>query len=243
MSRNNSNNKSSSSSDGPRRRRYGIKEAELKGVQLRQSQKKYTNTILENQITFCTGPAGTSKTFTACYTALLLLARKEISQIVLCKPIQEAGEKLGFLPGDIADKIDPFMQSYISNITKIVGAEIAQTLVEKEVIVFRPMAYMRGDTFDGSLMVLDEAQNADFRQLMLFITRMGKNSKVLICGDVSQYDISRDKVALPKFIEMMDGIKGMGIHTFGDSDIVRNKILIEITERYDEWKANNKVNW
>jgi len=78
---------------------------------------------------------------------------------------------------------------------------------------------------------------------MLFITRMGKNSKVLICGDVSQYDISRDKVALPKFIEMMQGIKGMGIHTFGDSDIVRNKILIEITERYDEWKANNKVNW
>lgn len=240
MSKNNSNNKSSSGSDGPRRRRYGIKEAELKGVQLRQSQKKYTNTILENQITFCTGPAGTSKTFTACYTALLLLARKEISQIVLCKPIQEAGEKLGFLPGDIADKIDPFMQSYISNITKIVGAEIAQTLVEKEVIVFRPMAYMRGDTFDGSLMVLDEAQNATFKQLMLFVTRMGKDSKVIVTGDVSQHDISKANVGLPSFTELMTGIKGIGVHEFTEKDIVRAKILQEVVKRYDKWKENHE---
>jgi phosphate starvation-inducible PhoH-like protein len=135
------------------------------------------------------------------------------------------------------------MESYRTNLEKIVGWDNLIKLEGDGLIEFRPLAYMRGATFDNCLMVLDEAQNADFRQLMLFITRMGKNSKVLICGDVSQYDISRDKVALPKFIEMMDGIKGMGIHTFGDSDIVRNKILIEITERYEKWKTNNKVNW
>ena len=117
MSKSNSNRNENNTSDN-NKKKYGIKEENLKGVQLRQSQKRYVNTILENEITLCSGPAGTSKTFTACYTGLLLLARKEITQIVLCKPIQEAGERLGFLPGDIADKIDPFMQSYISNISK-----------------------------------------------------------------------------------------------------------------------------
>lgn len=238
MARQNSSNKSTASSDEPARRN-GINEAELKGVQLRQSQKKYTNTILENQITFCSGPAGTSKTFTACYTALLLLARKEISQIVLCKPIQEAGEKLGFLPGDIADKIDPFMQSYISNITKIVGSAAARMLVEKQMIVFRPMAYMRGDTFDRSLMVLDEAQNATFKQLMLFVTRMGKDSKVIVTGDISQHDIPKSTIGLPSFTNLMVGIKGIGVHAFTEKDIVRAKILQEVVKRYDKWKETS----
>jgi phosphate starvation-inducible PhoH-like protein len=98
---------------------------------------------------------------------------------------------------------------------------------------------MRGATFDNCLMILDEAQNADFKQLMLFITRMGKDSKVLICGDVSQYDIAKSKVALPEFISLLEGINNLGIHKFEDSDIVRNKILIQITERYEKWKSNN----
>jgi len=132
------------------------------------------------------------------------------------------------------------MQSYISNITKIVGSEIAQTLVEKEVIVFRPMAYMRGDTFDGSLMVLDEAQNATFKQLMLFVTRMGKDSKVIVTGDVSQHDISKANVGLPSFTELMTGIKGIGVHEFTEKDIVRAKILQEVVKRYDKWKENHE---
>jgi phosphate starvation-inducible PhoH-like protein len=208
-------------------------------VQLRQSQNKYVNTILENEITFCQGPAGTSKTFTACYTALKLLASKEISQVVLCKPIQESGEKLGFLPGDIKEKIDPYMQSYISNLKKIIGDETTNALVENELIVFKPLAFMRGDTFDNSLMILDEAQNATFKQLMLFVTRMGKGSKVIVTGDVSQYDIPKNNVGLPGFIQLMNGVKGIGHHEFREKDIVRAKILQDVVSRYDKWKINN----
>jgi phosphate starvation-inducible PhoH-like protein len=221
-------------------RRPALKVEALKKVQLRQSQKQYVEKIINNEITFCFGPAGTSKTFTACYTALQLFLEKKISQVVLCKPIQEAGERLGFLPGDVSEKIDPFMTSYISNMKKIIGDEHTQKLIEKENIVFRPLAYMRGDTFDNCLMILDEAQNATFKQLMLFITRMGKGSKVIVTGDVSQYDIAKQHVGLPSFIELMRGIKGIAEHKFTESDIVRAKILQELVGRYERWKSENE---
>jgi phosphate starvation-inducible PhoH-like protein len=221
------------------RSKVNIKPENIK-VQLRQSQQRYVQQILENDITFCQGPAGTSKTFTACYVALKLLAEKKIKTIILCKPIQEAGEKLGFLPGDIGEKIDPYMQSYISNLINIAGHAITNQLVESEIIQFRPLAFMRGDTFDDSLMILDEAQNATFKQLMLFVTRMGRGSKVIVTGDVSQYDIAKNNIGLEKFTEIMDGVRGIGNHKFTEKDIVRAKILIDVVKRYDKWKIENE---
>ncbi len=209
-------------------------------VQLRQSQNDYVNTVLQNDITFCYGPAGTSKTFTACYIALELLKAKEITKIILCKPIQEAGEKLGFLPGSIDEKVDPYMKSYKSNIEKIIGWNKTEQLFGDGIIEFQPLAYMRGDTYDNCLMILDEAQNASRKQLMLFITRMGKNTKVIVAGDVSQHDIARNRVSLPSFMDMLKGIKGIGTHIFGENDIVRAKILKDVVNRYEKWRNENE---
>ena len=223
------------------RRHVRLKKEHLQHVQLRQSQDKYLKTILNNEVTMCHGPAGTSKTFTACFTALTLLADKRIKQIILCKPIQESGEKLGHLPGGVDEKIEPFMQSFISNLRKIIGDEITERLLDRNIIEFKPLAYMRGDTYDDCLMILDEAQNCTFKQLMLFITRMGKTSKVVIAGDVSQYDIPKAQAGLPGFIELIKGIDGVADFAFNEDDIVRAPILKRIVNRYDKWKANHNI--
>ena len=225
----------------PTAKRMQVNEDNIKHVNLRENQREYVHQILKNQITFCSGPAGTSKTYTACYTSLLLLAEKQVKKIILCKPIQESGEKLGFLPGDIADKINPYMESYISNFKKIAGDELIESLVQHNIIEFKPLAFMRGDTFDESFMISDEAQNAQWHALILFITRMGKNSKVLLTGDISQYDIAKDKVSFHKFIDIFSKVKGIGVHKFTSKDIVRSKILQEIVDIYDQWKTENNL--
>jgi len=217
-----------------------ITENDLQHITLTHSQTKYLNLITENDITFCYGPAGTSKTFTACLAALKLYTAGKINKIILSKPIQESGEKLGFLPDDIKEKIDLFMESYRSNLVKLLkDPHLVSWLEQMGVIEYRPLAYMRGATFDDCLMVFDEAQNANFKQLMLFITRLGKDAKAVVCGDVSQSDITKEQVALPDFIKLMKGIAGLSVHKFGEEDVIRKDILIQIIKRYEEWKEKN----
>lgn len=212
-------------------------------IRLTESQNELFHKIKNNDIIIAHGPSGSSKTFTSCYAAIDLFQNKQskISQIVLVKPIEESGEELGFLPGNIDEKTAPYMQSFLDNLKKIVPSHALSAMSQKKNIVFEQLAYMRGRTFDNAIMILDEAQNADFRQLMLFITRMGANSKVIITGDVSQYDIKNDSVGLLHFVKMIEDIEGVATHTFTKSDIVRNKILTEITDRYEKMKAEGKV--
>jgi phosphate starvation-inducible PhoH-like protein len=208
-------------------------------VSLSPRQKIYSNTILENTITFCWGPAGSSKTFSACYTALELLSRGNIQKIILTKPIQESGEKLGSLPGDVSEKVGPFMESFLITMEKIIHKEKLNLLINEKIIEFRPLAYMRGATFDSSIMILDEAQNCDMKQLMLYVSRIGKESKAIVAGDVTQHDISYEKVALPTFVELVRGINSVGEFRFTDEDVVRSEILKEIVKRYENWKVAN----
>lgn len=210
-------------------------------ITLSERQKELMALIEEKDIVVCTGPAGTSKTFVDCYYAVQALKDKRFEKIMLTKPIQEAGEKLGYLPGDVEHKIDPHYESFRLTLGKLVSKRILEKLLKQGTIEFRPLAYMRGATFDNTLMILDEAQNADVRQIMLFVTRMGKNSKVLITGDIHQYDINKFHVALPFFVNMIKDVEGVGIFEFGQRDIVRNKILIEITARYEQMKSDGNL--
>lgn len=210
-----------------------------KSVYLTERQKEFSDIIQNNQIIICTGPAGTAKTFVTMYTSLKLISRGEFNKVITTKPIQESGEKLGFLPGDINEKISPYMESFVLTLEKIIGKLETKSLVDKGFIEARPLAYMRGSTFDKSIMVLDEAQNCDLRQLILFVTRMGETSKIIICGDVEQYDIAKNQSGLLDFMNIIKGIKGAASFQFEREDIVRSKILIEITDSYNKWKAKN----
>ena len=147
---------------------------------------------------------------------------------------------LDLVPLVFAEKHLKRLKEQLESERILLSGIIDEKLIEKEIIVFRPLAYMRGDTFDNCLMILDEAQNATFKQLMLFITRMGKGSKVIVTGDVSQYDIAKQHVGLPSFIDLMRGIKGIAEHKFTESDIVRAKILQELVGRYERWKSENE---
>ncbi len=209
-------------------------------VHLTDKQNLLYKGIRNNILTVVHGPAGTSKTYTTCYTALALLADKKIEKIIITKPIQESGENLGFLPGSMEDKLHPYKQSYYTTFCKIIGKATTDMLFSTEEIVFEPLAYMRGSTYDNCLMLLDECQNASIKQLMLWITRLGNESKAVMMGDTSQYDVRKRDSGYNDFIKMVDGMRDLNLFEFTNEDIVRNKFLVEIANRYDKYRSEQK---
>jgi phosphate starvation-inducible PhoH-like protein len=214
-------------------------EFQKSNVQLTVKQTDLYKGIRNNILTVVHGPAGTSKTFSTCYTALALLADKKIDKIIITKPIQESGENLGFLPGSMEDKLHPYKQSYYTSFCKIIGRQTTDLLFSNEEIVFEPLAYMRGSTYDNAIMLLDECQNASIKQLMLWVTRLGKDSKAVMMGDTSQYDVRKRDSGYNDFIKMVNGMSDLNLFEFKNEDIVRNKFLIEIANRYDKYRSEH----
>lgn len=180
----------------------------------------------------------TAKTFMACYAALDLLKEGSHKKIILARPAVEAGENLGFLPGTVDEKLAPYMEGYISNMEKILeNTDKLKALIGNKIIDMQPLAFMRSRTFDDTILILDEAQNADLRQIMLVVTRMGINSRIVICGDVTQWDLKARRGDLLKFSEnIVNDVEDCASFEFKREDIVRNPILVKLTDKYEEYK-------
>lgn len=207
-------------------------------------QKKYVEAISKNTVVFGIGPAGTGKTFLAVAMAVRALRQKQVNRIILTRPAIEAGEKLGFLPGDLQSKIDPYLRPLYDAMFEMMGAENYQRLLEKGAIEIAPLAYMRGRTLDDSFIILDEAQNATPEQMKMFLTRLGFNSKAVVTGDLTQTDLpSGVKSGLATAVRILDGVEDIKIHEFSDRDVVRHKLVQRIIlayEAYERKKAHEE---
>lgn len=211
-------------------------------VKLSEKQYELFNKIKDSRIISIIGPPGTSKTFTACYAAVKALQKGEVKRIVLVKPLETSGEELGFLPGTEKDKIAPFMESFLDNLVEMVDGKTLKMWVENGTIKFQPIAYMRGRTFKDSFIICDEMQNADIKQLMTTITRLGSNSKICIIGDSRQNDINEKYVALEFFIsEILGEDEQISHFRFERADIVRDPLLIKIIDNYEKAISEGKL--
>ena len=198
-------------------------------------QKRYVDMISKNTVSFGVGPAGTGKTFLAVAMAVRALRQKKVNRIILTRPAIEAGEKLGFLPGDLQSKIDPYLRPLYDALFEMMGAENYARLLEKGVIEIAPLAYMRGRTLDDSFIILDEAQNATPEQMKMFLTRLGFNSKAVITGDLTQTDLpSGQKSGLATAVKILGDIDDIGIHAFTERDVVRHKLVAKIILAYEK---------
>ena len=201
-------------------------------------QQKYVQSIKDNMIVFGCGPAGTGKTYLAMAMAITAFKNNEVNRIILTRPAIEAGEKLGFLPGDLQSKVDPYLRPLYDALYEIMGAETFQRNMEKGLIEVAPLAYMRGRTLDNSYIVLDEAQNTTPAQMKMFLTRIGFGSKALITGDLSQKDLAKDqKSGLEEAIKVLDGIEGIHICHLTNKDVVRHPLVQKIVTAYDRYEA------
>lgn len=206
-------------------------------------QKKYVNCIKKNTVTVGIGPAGTGKTFLAVAMAVKALRDKEVSRIILTRPAVEAGERLGFLPGDLQSKIDPYLRPLYDALYEMLGFENCAKYVEKMIIEIAPLAYMRGRTLDDSFIILDEAQNTTPEQMKMFLTRLGIGSKIVVTGDLTQTDLPDGKKSgLAEAVRILKDIEGISIHNFSDKDVVRHKLVQQIILAYDKYEKERKEN-
>ncbi len=204
-------------------------------------QRKYVDAILKNEIVFGIGPAGTGKTYLAMAMAVRAFKNREVSRIILTRPAVEAGEKLGFLPGDLQTKVDPYLRPLYDALYDIMGAETYQKHVERGVIEVAPLAYMRGRTLDDCYIILDEAQNTSPEQMKMFLTRLGFGSKAIITGDITQIDLPRGKYSgLKQVMDILEQIKGIEFIYFNERDVVRHKLVREIIKAYDRFEKQRE---
>ncbi len=199
-------------------------------------QKNYCNAIMKNTVTIGIGPAGTGKTYLAVAMAVTAFRSKQINRIILTRPAVEAGEKLGFLPGDLQSKVDPYLRPLYDALFDMLGAETYQRYVERGNIEVAPLAYMRGRTLDDSFIILDEAQNTTPAQMKMFLTRLGFNSKMVITGDITQIDLPGGvRSGLKDAVRVLKNIDGIESVWFSSRDVVRNKLVMDIIKAYDSY--------
>ena len=204
-------------------------------------QKAYFGLMKSNVVTFCIGPAGTGKTYLAMAMAITAFKKNEVSRIILTRPVIEAGEKLGFLPGDLQQKVDPYLRPLYDALYEIMGAETFQRNMEKGAIEVAPLAYMRGRTLDNAYIVLDEAQNTTREQMKMFLTRIGFGSKTIITGDLTQIDLPEGKGSgLTEAVAILNNIEGIAISRLTNRDIVRHPLVQQIVNAYEKNEAKNK---
>ena len=197
------------------------------------NQRKLVEFSHENDMVFAIGPAGTGKTYTAVALAVRALKNKEVKRIILTRPAVEAGENLGFLPGDMKDKLDPYMQPLYDALHDMIPVEKLKALVEERVIQVAPLAFMRGRTLDNAFVILDEAQNTTVQQMKMFLTRMGRSAKFLITGDMTQIDLpNRQKSGLIHFLDILSQVKGLGVIYLDEKDVIRHKLVMRIIKAF-----------
>lgn len=207
-----------------------------------ENQQRLIDTFKENDMVFAVGPAGSGKTYLSIALAVKALKDKTAKRIILSRPAVEAGEKLGFLPGDMREKIDPYLQPLYDALQDMLPAVKLQEMMDKDIIQIAPLAFMRGRTLNDAIVILDEAQNTTTAQIRMFLTRMGWNTKMIITGDLTQIDLPRQTLSgLKDAIRILEGIEGIGVVNLNQKDIVRHKLVTRIVEAYEQReKALNK---
>lgn len=206
-----------------------------------ENQQQLVDAFFNNDMTFAVGPAGTGKTYLSIALAVKALKEKTIKKIILSRPAVEAGEKLGFLPGDMKDKIDPYLQPLYDALEDMLPQAKLQEMMEKHVIQIAPLAFMRGRTLSDAVVILDEAQNTTCAQIRMFLTRMGWNTKMIITGDMTQIDLPREqKSGLKEALGILTGIEGIGVVELTRKDIVRHKLVTRIVNAYEKYDKADK---